>query len=91
MYADDVKLFNKVEKLEDARKLQKDIDSLNDWCKENNLNLNVKKCFVMSTTRKKVANVHMFNYNINSTPLNRTTSFKDLGITFDSKLFSINI
>lgn len=85
MFADDVKIFNKISNLNDARKLQNDIDQLFNWCRTNGLELNINKCYVMSTTRKLTPNVHLFNYNINSAPLIRVDAFKDLGVTFDSK------
>lgn len=85
MFADDVKIFNKVSNLNDARKLQEDLTEITKRCSENRLSLNIGKCYVMTTTRKLAQNVSLFNYNINGTPLIRINSFKDLVIIFDSK------
>lgn len=85
MFADDVKLFRKILCFSDARELQNDLNELHHWCRMNKLSLNTNKCYVMTTTRKLLPNQHLFNYNISGTPLLRVNTFKDLGITFDSK------
>lgn len=91
MFADDVKIFGKVINLADARELQNDLNTLNNWCKyEYLLSINTNKCYIMTTTRKLTLNQYLFNYNINGTPLLKVDSFKDLGVTFDSK-HSFNI
>lgn len=86
MYADDVKIFRKITNMHEAQLLQNDINSLKEWCNENKLNLNTSKCYVMSTTRKTHHNIHLFNYKIDNTPLMRVSTYKDLGVIFDSKL-----
>lgn len=85
MFADDVKLFKRVICLSDARELQNDLNELQQWCNLNKLSLNTNKCYVMTTTRKLLPNQHLFNYNIGGIPLIRVNTFRDLGITFDSK------
>lgn len=85
MFADDVKIYNRISGIDDARKLQNDLVELTKWCTINGLSLNTSKCYVMTTTRKLAQNVSLFNYNINGTPLNKVNSFKDLGVIFDSK------
>lgn len=46
--------------------------------------LNVKKCYVISFTLKKNKTVN--HYAIDGEELQRTTSVRDLGITFDEQL-----
>ena len=47
MYAADTKLYGQVPSLDDARKLQHDLDTLNKWSEEWLLKFNVAKCRVM--------------------------------------------
>lgn len=86
LFADDLKIFLRVDCLEDARQLQRDIDVIIEWCAHNNLRLNINKCNLISFTRRHQVTFQYFNYNINDISLSRETSMKDLGITFDQKL-----
>lgn len=86
LFADDLKLFLKINDHSDARQLQKDIDTIFTWCNDNNLQLNIQKCHIVSFTRRQQTTFQYFNYNINHTSLGRKNVMKDLGITFDSKL-----
>lgn len=86
LFADDLKIFSKIETIQDTRKLQRDIITINNWCQLNNLQLNIQKCHVMSFTRRHQSTFQYFNYNINNVTLNRNTETRDLGILFDSKL-----
>lgn len=90
LYADDCKLFRKISDVNDCLKLQNDIDTLTQWCENNCLPLNAAKCCCLSFTRK--INPINSEYFIHSTKITRTTHFKDLGVTFDSKLsFKLHI
>lgn len=86
LFADDLKLFLKICSLEDAQRLQKDIDTISNWCTINNLKLNINKCYIMSFSRRRETNLEYFNYNINGSPLMRINSIRDLGVVFNSKL-----
>lgn len=86
LFADDIKIFNKISSYEDAKILQKDIETIVNWCSENELQLNINKCNAMTFTRKHPNFIQTYNYNINNRPLNRVNSYKDLGIILDSKL-----
>lgn len=86
LFADDLKLFTQIKSLDDVRQLQMDINIISNWCRQNNLQLNIQKCFVMSFTRRNQATFQHFNYNINNIPLSRVETMKDLGVIFDSKL-----
>lgn len=84
LYADDLKMFLTIESEQDAMTLQRNLDILNLWCTENLMQLNVKKCFVVSFTNKK--HKHLHNYSINGQILDRKNVVRDLGVLFDEKL-----
>lgn len=86
LFADDVKIFRKINSHVDARTLQNDINTIYNWCNENFLELNINKCNSMTFTRKPPNTTHQFVYNINNISLQKISSCKDLGVTFDSKL-----
>lgn len=56
LYADDLKLYRKIESEKDAELLQEDLDRLTVWCHLNKMTLNINKCFVVSFTRKSPVN-----------------------------------
>lgn len=84
MYADDLKIFRRIDSVNDALLLQKDIDSLCDWCNTMKLNLNISKCKSLSFHRKFKPIVH--EYYINNSPLSKITEHKDLGVTFTQNM-----
>ena len=84
LFADDLKIFRSVSNIYDCQLLQTDINSVVDWCKDNNLDLNIKKCLVFSLFRTSSCIQH--NYCIDSIKLTRVTVIKDLGIILDHKL-----
>lgn len=74
----------------DCLLLQLDLNNLDDYCKINELTLNLDKCFQISFTRNN--KLVQYNYNINSHILEAVDSIKDLGVTFDSKInFALHI
>lgn len=84
MFADDVKIFNRVKSVHDCILLQNDLDKFSEWCTKNKLILNINKCNVLSFYRLNCP--LMFNYNVDNSPLNKVDHFKDLGVIFDRKL-----
>lgn len=85
MFADDIKVFRKVNCRLEAELLQSDINALYTWCTNNNFTLNINKCQVMTFTRART--VINFDYYVNGEMLKRTMGpVKDLGIMFDPKL-----
>lgn len=90
LYADDLKIFHRIESLEDCEKLQQDLNRVVLFCTENKLNLNLNKCFCISFTKNKSA--LNYNYLINDNQLERVLQIKDLGVIFDCKLaFNLHI
>ena len=84
MYADDIKLFCRINSSADCVTLQSDLDSLCDWSRVWRLNLNPTKCSVISFTLRTSPIVHL--YTLNGHYLDRCEQVRDLGILLDSKL-----
>lgn len=85
LFADDLKIYIKIETIRDCLKLQKDLIAIKKWCLENKLSLNAAKCKVLSISRKPESNIISFIYKIDDTVLERTKFLKDLGVIFDYK------
>lgn len=84
LYADDIKIFKTINNFSDCEALQNNLELLNEWCISNRLPLNLKKCNVMSFTRR--TSMITYPYGIDDCILERQTTFNDLGVTFDQKL-----
>lgn len=84
LYADDVKLFHTICSISDAIKLQRDIDALAEWARQNKLKLNIKKCKSMSFQNS--SNSIVFDYFVNESLLERVNEISDLGVIFESSL-----
>lgn len=84
LFADDMKVYRKVDTIHDCLLLQQDLDRLYDYCTINKLDLNISKCNCISFSRAK--HPLQFNYTINQQPLQRTDHTRDLGVILDSKL-----
>lgn len=70
---------------EDSAVLQENLNRLQIYVEENKLSLNVKKCYVVSFTRK-TKNFINTSYTIKRKPLQREETIRDLGVIYDSKL-----
>ena len=84
LFADDSKLVKSIRSMVDSTLLQKDINSLEQWCRTWNLSLNIKKCAALcfSLSRLPLSN----QYYINGTAVDNSTSCKDLGIVTNTSL-----
>lgn len=90
LYADDLKIFKRIDTLDDCLLMQQDLDRFGEWCNRNDLTLNIDKCSIMQFYR--IQNPIIFDYSVNSVILNRCNNVKDLGVTFDRKLsFNLHI
>lgn len=85
LFADDLKIYSEVKSIEDCLEIQSELDNFITFCDKNYLALNVKKCHVLSFTRKTSRSL-IFNYKLNNSVIDRVTEICDLGVTFDSKL-----
>ena len=81
LYADDLKLYRMIKSDRDEHLLQSSLNLLALWSSDNDLRLNINKCFIVSFSRKKEIIHH--RYSIDGTILNTLTHIKDLGVTFD--------
>lgn len=84
IFADDFKLFYSFSNPNGYLFLQDDIDRAFEWCSLNGMELNIKKCKVMSYSRRK--NPIVSSYFIDECLLDRVDTFNDLGVLFDVKL-----
>jgi hypothetical protein len=84
LFADDLKLFIRIESDSDFNLLQNNLDAVVEWSSRNRLSLNTAKCFVSSYSRIRSVKEH--TYIIDQHRLERVYKFKDLGVTFDTKL-----
>jgi len=83
LYADDIKIYKRIDSKSDCYELQNDLNSLFLWS-TTNLTFNTSKCAVMTYTKKTKPNVITFNYSLNGEFLSRKTNFRDLGVLFAS-------
>jgi len=85
LFADDIKLFLKIDSLQDCIHLQEDLECMVSWATNLGLDLNLLKCHVMTFTRRR-ENIN-FIYSVNGISLITSgESVVDLGITFDRRL-----
>ena len=94
-YADDTTFYRhcKLKYLRNTEKLlQDDIDAIMTWSKNKNLLFNHKKTVVILFSTSQLNRVHTlddkttFTINANGAPLERVSSWKILGLTFDENL-----
>ena len=84
VFADDLKLYAKINSSTDAVYLQEDMDLFSAWCKKNGMELSIDKCKIMTFHRKSLPIDH--DYRIESTSVERVREIRDLGVTLDEKL-----
>lgn len=84
LFADDFKMFRKIQTVRDCVLLQRDINNIHKWSIDNQLKFNINKCSVMSVSRKKECII--FDYQIEKDTLCRLQEIKDLVVTYDNKL-----
>jgi hypothetical protein len=84
MFADDIKLYRKIENFSDCIALQNDLNNLVSWFNKIGLQFNVAKCHSMSFLRHRSSINHI--YLINGTSLIPVYIKKDLGVIFNTDL-----
>ena len=88
IFADDCKVYRKIETTEDYNILQKNLDLMSEWSKEYMLYFNPKKCVVMHLGRNNPNKV----YSIEDQILDKTEEEKDLGVIINKNFsFSTHI
>lgn len=68
-FADDLKRAKSIKSRSDAELLQKDIDTIDLWCLNNGLRMNIDKCRVMTISKKHHPNI--FNYTLDGVEIER--------------------
>lgn len=84
LFADDVKMYIEITSHVDVLKLKLDIARLAEWCRENKLNLNIDKCFIISL--KRTNNHISAKYMIDGRDITRVEEIRDLGVLVDSRM-----
>lgn len=84
IYADDVKLFHRVESEDDVNLLQADLDRLCNWSKTWKLKLNPLKCQTITFTLR--TSPIASTYSLDGHQLDRCREVRDLGVILDEKL-----
>lgn len=83
-YADDLKIYCRISDPSDCARLQRDLDVIQQWCLNNRMTLNVKKCQTITFTNKM--NYIKYDYHIDGSVLTRVSVIRDLGVLFDTSL-----
>ncbi|XP_071941051.1 uncharacterized protein [Antedon mediterranea] len=86
IFADDTKIFRKINNLDDAKKLQEDIDKLFKWSIKWQLPFNLDKCSVMHFGRKNNKFQYKMGHAENKKLLQWVSKMTDLGVVIDDKL-----
>jgi hypothetical protein len=81
---DDVKIFRRITSIDHCILLQSAINSEQNWCTANHMNINAVKTKVISFSRRP--NTLTLNYVICNTDILRTDCTEDLGVFLDFKL-----
>lgn len=77
-FADDSKLWGRVNSQDDIAKMQGDLNTLNIWANENLMPFNVEKCKVMHIGK----NNNKAKYTLMNETIHETIEEKDLGVFF---------
>jgi hypothetical protein len=83
-YADDCTIYREISTLDESSNLQDDLNSINIWCKLNNMALNVSKCAHLQVTRSRVPIAT--NYVINDIAVPISSSLNMLGVIVSNDL-----
>ena len=90
LYADDTKIWQKITSIEDCIILNRDIDTLHSWDKENGMKFHPKECKVLTASlTRQIYNVlpfDRFSYELGDDILDYVSEEKDLGIIVTNKL-----
>ena len=84
LFADDSLLYRTIKTEEDARILQRDLNTLQTWETSNRMEFHPEKCQILRITKKHTP--ILANYNIHNVSLSLVDSAKYLGVNIDCKL-----
>ena len=86
LYADDTKIWRRIDSPSDCMSLQADIDHLNDWAILNKMSFHPSKCKVLPIFLRSNMSFPSFTYHLNNSPLNFVDVEKDLGVDITPRL-----
>ena len=84
LFADDVKMYRRVDSANDVSYVQAQLDKLCSWSEKWGLKLNPAKCKVLTLTLRRTP--VMGTYMISGVALERVVVMRDLGVMLDQKL-----
>ena len=84
LFADDCLLYRVISNQEDAASLQEDLDHLQEWERDWQMNLNPDKCEHIRISNKR--KIIQTTYKIHGQVLKETSKAKNLGVTIDKTL-----
>jgi hypothetical protein len=84
LFANDLKIFCVVTSAEDCKLLQSDTDSVQKWCTENYMEINIFRINIIFLLVNLT--VSILNYCVGNLLIVRTDCVKDLGVVLDCKL-----
>jgi len=83
IFADDIKLFTKIDSVDDQIRLQEDLDYISNWSMFNRLELNCDKCKLLSFSRN-LSKSYSYNYKVLDFIIESVECHRDLGVIFES-------
>ena len=91
LYADDTELSRKIETWSDCDILQRDIDTLNNWCISNKMKFNTGKCKILTVAKSEPMFTNelpfcKYSYTLGDKILDYTSCERDLGILTNERL-----
>jgi hypothetical protein len=86
LYADDIIVYKPIKKHEDYIDIQNDLDTLQAWSNSSRMMFNPQKCKYMVITRKRSNSLVPPVITLTSSVIERTYSYKYLGVTISSDL-----
>ena len=86
LYADDTKIWRRIESPSDCSVLQRDIDSLNEWANRNKMKFHPSKCKILSISSRTHHDNLSVTYSLGETLLEFVNTEKDLGVDITPKL-----
>lgn len=87
MYADDLKIYGKIESISDVAKMQVALNIIEQWCVRNRLKMNVEKLkYIICDRAKKGLLAATTSYSFGGHPIQRVDAHRDLGVILDCEL-----
>ena len=83
LYADDMKIFMKIDNDSKHMMLQEDLDKVYNWCNLNKMEMNINKCKTLSFCRGSPSFTHA--YRIGGIELENVSHMRDLGVVMDQR------